>query len=54
MIYGVEIKKIKKFEDERGWLGEIFRNDEATHRPAMAYASFSNFGAVRGPHEHRN
>jgi len=52
MIDGVIIKKLNKFEDERGWLTEIYRSDETKHRPAMSYASFSKFGAIRGPHEH--
>ena len=28
MIEGVVIKKLEKFKDERGWLAEIYRNDE--------------------------
>jgi len=52
MIEGVIIKTLKKFEDERGWVSEIFREDETDYRPAMAYASYSRNGVVRGPHEH--
>lgn len=53
MIDGVVIKKLTKFEDSRGWLAEFFREDEIEHRPAMAYASETNPGIARGPHEHK-
>lgn len=32
MIEGVYIKELKKFEDERGWLCEIYREDEIDYR----------------------
>jgi len=53
MIEGVKITKINKFEDDRGWLAEFFRNDEMDYKPAMAYASYTKYGVVRGPHEHK-
>lgn len=53
MIEGVKISKIEKFSDERGWLGEIFRNDELDYKPVMSYISFTKPGVVRGPHEHK-
>jgi dTDP-4-dehydrorhamnose 3,5-epimerase len=53
MIEGVIIKKLEKLTDERGWLAEIFRNDEIKYQPAMAYVSVTNPGIVRGPHEHK-
>src|ERR1035437_3333418 len=53
MINGVLIKKITKNEDERGWLGEIYRSDEVEYKPEMAYFSLTNPGVVRGPHEHK-
>lgn len=46
------IKKLPKYNDDRGWLAEIFRNDEINYTPAMAYVSVTNPGIVRGPHEH--
>jgi dTDP-4-dehydrorhamnose 3,5-epimerase len=46
------IKKLTKYNDDRGWLTEIFRNDEIDYDPAMAYVSVTNPGVVRGPHEH--
>jgi len=52
MIGGVVIKKIEKFSDERGWLAEIFRNDEIDFQPAMEYISQTQPGVLRGPHEH--
>lgn len=52
MIKGVIVKKINKFEDNRGWLAEFFRNDEVDYKPEMAYLSFTKNGVIRGPHEH--
>lgn len=53
-IEGVEVKPLKKFADERGWLMELFRNDEvaAEYHPAMTYISLTRPGVARGPHEH--
>jgi dTDP-4-dehydrorhamnose 3,5-epimerase len=53
-IDGVEVRKVRKFGDERGWLAELWRNDEATEKtmPAMCYSSISRPGVQRGPHEH--
>lgn len=52
-IKGVVIKNLQKYEDARGWLAEIYREDETTYRPAMSYASVTNPGIARGPHEHK-
>ena len=54
LIEGVEVRKLRKFVDERGWLSELFRDDEigAKVRPAMCYASVTRPGVTRGPHEH--
>jgi dTDP-4-dehydrorhamnose 3,5-epimerase len=52
MIEGVIIKKINRYADERGWLGEFFRTDETDYRPGMAYLSWTKPGVIRGPHEH--
>jgi len=54
MIQGVIVKKLNKFEDERGWLMEIFRTDELKYQPVMSYVSVTKPGVVRGPHEHAN
>jgi len=54
MIEGVIIKKLNKLEDERGWLAEIFREDEDGFRPVMSYVSLTKPGQIRGPHEHVN
>jgi len=53
-IDGVVIRELRKFKDSRGWLAELFRNDEleSEFRPAMAYTSSTNPGVTRGPHEH--
>lgn len=52
MVKGVIVKKLNKYEDERGWLTEIFRDDEVSPKPVMAYVSATKPGIVRGPHEH--
>lgn len=52
MIEGVNVKNLPKYADERGWLAEIFRNDEIEAHPEMAYVSATKSGIVRGPHEH--
>ena len=55
-IKGVVIRKLGKFLDSRGWLSELFRNDELEGEffPTMAYISSTNPGVTRGPHEHRD
>lgn len=49
---GVVIKELSVFTDERGWLTELFRNDETDFRPVMSYVSLTKPGISRGPHEH--
>src|SRR5437899_12164678 len=53
-IAGFVVRELRKFNDSRGWLSELFRNDElaAEFFPAMAYISSTNPGVTRGPHEH--
>ncbi|HPN54500.1 MAG TPA: dTDP-4-dehydrorhamnose 3,5-epimerase family protein [Candidatus Moranbacteria bacterium] len=53
MIKDVVIKNLNKYEDERGWLSEIWRVDESNFRPEMGYVSVTKPGIVRGPHEHK-
>ncbi|NYE56882.1 dTDP-4-dehydrorhamnose 3,5-epimerase family protein [Carboxydothermus ferrireducens] len=54
-IEGVIIRPLKKHIDERGWLCELFRQDEIeeTIMPVMSYISQTLPGIVRGPHEHK-
>jgi dTDP-4-dehydrorhamnose 3,5-epimerase len=49
---GVVIKELDQFHDQRGWLTEIFREDEIDFRPVMSYVSMTRPGVARGPHEH--
>lgn len=53
-IEGVVIRKLKKYADKRGWLIELYRNDETPHPnwPVMSYISETLPGVARGPHEH--
>jgi len=53
MIKGIIIKKLNKYPDDRGWLTEIFREDELDFKPAMSYVSMTKPGVIRGPHEHK-
>lgn len=53
-IDGVLWRPLGKYHDARGWLCELFRHDElpAEFHPVMAYASVTQPGVARGPHEH--
>jgi dTDP-4-dehydrorhamnose 3,5-epimerase len=53
-IEGIVVKNLVKYVDDRGWLVEIFRQDEMEEKyfPVMGYISMTAAGIVRGPHEH--
>src|SRR4051812_28400874 len=53
-ISGVLIRPLKRYQDARGWLTELFRDDELPDefRPVMSYLSVTHAGVARGPHEH--
>jgi dTDP-4-dehydrorhamnose 3,5-epimerase len=52
-IEGIIIKEFRQFDDNRGWLAELFRSDDpGEYRPEMGYVSLTYPGIVRGPHEH--
>ena len=53
MINGVIIKELNKYDDDRGWLTEVYRQDETEYKPAMFYVSETKPGVARGPHEHK-
>ena len=54
VIGDVIVNDLRRFTDPRGWLVEIFRNDELDDglQPVMGYISMTEKGVVRGPHEH--
>jgi dTDP-4-dehydrorhamnose 3,5-epimerase len=54
LIDGVVLKPLSAHEDHRGWLIELYREDElaAERRPVMGYVSETRPGVARGPHEH--
>lgn len=52
-IEGVVLTPLNQMTDPRGWLMEVWREDETSHRPAMGYVSLTGPGVTRGPHEHR-
>lgn len=49
---GVVVRDLGVYTDERGWLAEVFRDDETEYRPAMSYVSMTRPNVARGPHEH--
>ncbi|MEI7861428.1 MAG: dTDP-4-dehydrorhamnose 3,5-epimerase family protein [Planctomycetota bacterium] len=53
-ILDVTFSALKRHGDARGWLVEIYREDELAPQlhPVMAYVSQTEPGVVRGPHEH--
>jgi dTDP-4-dehydrorhamnose 3,5-epimerase len=53
-IDGVVMRPLKVFNDSRGWLVELFRQDEVLQEwwPVMTYVSQTLPGVTRGPHEH--
>ena len=53
-IPGVKIVPLSKYADSRGWLTELFRDDELPDgfEPSMGYMSVTHAGVARGPHEH--
>lgn len=54
MIEGVEIKQLTKHADERGYLMELLRCDDAIFRKfGQAYVSLNYPGVVRGWHYHK-
>ncbi|MFH2048793.1 MAG: dTDP-4-dehydrorhamnose 3,5-epimerase family protein [bacterium] len=55
-IEGAIIKELTLHEDSRGWLIEIFRQDELEPSlfPVMSYISMTKPGELRGPHEHKH
>ena len=54
-IPGVVCRPLEQYHDSRGWLAEIFRQDELPEGqlPMMAYLSVTQPGVGRGPHAHR-
>ena len=54
-IEGVVFEKLTQYKDQRGWLIELYREDEVAREfhPVMGYMSMTHAGIARGPHEHR-
>jgi dTDP-4-dehydrorhamnose 3,5-epimerase len=53
-IDGVVVRDLRMYQDKRGWLTEIYREDELAdqYHPRMAYISMTYPDIARGPHEH--
>lgn len=56
IIHDVITRDLTKYQDNRGWLMELFRNDVIPEEflPAMSYISQTESGIARGPHEHKD
>ena len=54
-IDGLVVRPLRRFDDPRGWLIELYREDEAPaeNLPVMTYVSQTLPGVTRGPHQHR-
>ena len=53
-VDGVTFRPLAQHSDQRGWLIELYREDELppAQHPVMAYISETLPGVARGPHEH--
>lgn len=53
-IEGVRVDALRFFNDHRGWLTELYREDELPGEllPVMSYISMTLPGIARGPHAH--
>ena len=53
-IKDVVVYELKRYNDDRGWLAELFRHDDLDEEfyPVMSYISYTRPGVQRGPHEH--
>ncbi len=53
-VHDCEVTHLGRYDDHRGWLSELFRQDELPIdiHPVMAYISLTRTGITRGPHEH--
>ena len=56
LINNVVLKDLSRHKDQRGWLVELFREDEIDRQflPVMSYISETMPGVARGPHEHND
>jgi dTDP-4-dehydrorhamnose 3,5-epimerase len=56
IIHDVILRDLTKYQDNRGWLMELFRSDIIAEEflPAMSYISQTEPNVARGPHEHKD
>jgi dTDP-4-dehydrorhamnose 3,5-epimerase len=52
VITGVEVIPLRRFEDERGWFGELRRDSRLPKNTVQTNLSFSRKGVIRGLHYH--
>jgi dTDP-4-dehydrorhamnose 3,5-epimerase len=53
VIDGVEVVPLRRFDDERGWFMELYRESRLRQRSRQTNVSFSRQGVIRGLHYHR-
>jgi dTDP-4-dehydrorhamnose 3,5-epimerase len=54
MIFGVNIKPLKRIADERGYLQEVMRNDDPQFKAfGQVYLTTTYPGVVKGWHYHK-
>jgi dTDP-4-dehydrorhamnose 3,5-epimerase len=55
IIHDIVVRHLTRRGDSRGWLTEIYREDETEEKfhPVMQYVSMTQPGIARGPHEHK-
>ena len=52
MIAGVRMIPLRRFDDERGWFMELYRESALPDRARQSNLSFSRRGVIRGLHYH--
>jgi dTDP-4-dehydrorhamnose 3,5-epimerase len=52
VIEGVELRPLRRFEDERGWFSELYRESSLPEPSRQTTIVFSRKGVIRGLHYH--
>ena len=52
MVDGVELIPLRRYDDDRGWVVELWRESRLPQRMVQTNASFSHAGTIRGLHYH--
>jgi dTDP-4-dehydrorhamnose 3,5-epimerase len=52
VIEGIEVIPLQRFDDDRGWFMELYRESRLPDRARQSNLSFSRQGVIRGLHYH--